>query len=425
MELVLQERSSKGQVKDYYSSTVPSRKYKDSPYLYKTLMDMVKSDSILFTAVNLTVDLATVSGYDFIGENQQDIEQAKVLFDDVLNFDEVVRNLLWQILVYGDAYLELRWDEEKNNIIELHPLETTEMRLNYTETGDIVGYVQKIANKGEDEYPRWSPDEIVYFRHYWIGSQVYSHAPFQSISRSFATKVYANNYLQSIFMNLPPKVIYFLKNASDIQRKLFIQNLIRAKTDPSRDIIAEGEAFESKIIPVPFDNSLISILEYLRKEILMITRVPPHWIGLLEGANRGIGENVVIPYETKIKNLQRRIASQVNKELLPKLGLSNIKFKWNGISLLEEKNIIENMGSLKSQGFDPDTIIDYAREHGLNLREGAIIEEKELEMNQQFQNDNAPSRKGENKSLDSMSVNLDKKGVSEEGKKKLEEKKRL
>ncbi len=426
MELVLQERSSKGIVKDFYSTTGVLKKETRHPkFIYSILMDMVESDSILFNAVSLTADLTTYNGYDFIGDNEREIKKAKKLFNDTLDFDQVIDNVLWSLIVYGDAYLEVRWNESKTEVTELHPMETTEMVIDFTEKGDIVGYTQKPSGKGKEGWVNFAPDEIIYFRQYWVGTDIYSRTPFKSIRRSFTTKIYANDYLQSIFLNMPPKLIYFLKNGNKAQREEFMQNLIRAKTNPNMDIIAQGDAFDAKIAEVSFNNGLMDILEYLRKEVLMVTRVPPHWVGILDGANRGIGENVVIPYETKIKKLQQKIASQINKELLPSLHLSNLKFKWNAISLMDEKSIIENMGQLKIQMYDDDTVIQYAKDHGLKLRPGAFIKEPEpMQLGgPQIQKDSAPSRQRENQKTDKMGDGMNKKGVSDAGKEKLEAKK--
>ena len=423
MECVLQERSGKGIVKDYFSRVDKFQSYRAPPYAYKTLMEMVKADPVMFTATSLTVDLSTYKGYSFIGGTEEQIKNAKELFNDKLDFDQVIENILFQLLVYGDAFLEVVWNEEKTQVIELKPLESSQMAINYTESGDIVGYVQKIEGKSELDFPQFAPDEVVYFRHYWIGSQVYSYSPFEAIRTPYTTKIYANDYLKNIFINLPPKIIYFLSNASETQRKLFIENLIRAKTNPGLDIIAQGEKFESKLLQVSFDSGLINVLEYLRKEVMMITRVPPHWIGVLDGANRGIGENVVIPYETKIKKIQQKVSSQLNRQLMPLLNL-DLDFKWNAVSLMDERTIVEIMNFLKSQGFDSETIIDYARERGLDLRQGASIEvTPPLSSNQVLQNETAQSRLRENPKSQKMNDNLNKKGVSEEGKAKLEMKK--
>src|SRR3990167_10428177 len=136
MELILQERSSQGIVKDFYSSASdPSSSFNPPPYLYKTLMDMVMADPILFTAVNLTVDLVTYRGYSFIGKNERAIKEAYDLFENKLDFDQVIDNITWQLITYGDAFLEIRWNKSKTEVMELHPLETSEMRIKFDEHG--------------------------------------------------------------------------------------------------------------------------------------------------------------------------------------------------------------------------------------------------------------------------------------------------
>ncbi len=418
MELILEERSSKGVVKNYYSGINSQKKFNEVPYMYNVLMDMVESDPILFRACDMTVTLLTSKGFDFIGKNNEQIRRARKLFKNELDFDNVIRNVLWQLIVYGNSYLELRWNESKTQIMELHPLESTEIKIKYSKNGEIQYYLQKVAEKDEDKWPKFETDEVIFFRLYWIGAQVYSKNPFKAIGRNFATSIYANDYLTSIFRNLSPKIIYFLKTSSEKSRKLFIENLIRAKTNPNIDVVAMGEAFDSKVAQVQFDNGLIDVLKWLEKRVLMITGVPPHWMGIVDGTNRGIGENVTIPYESKIKDLQHEIASQINKELMPKLGF-NLEFKWNAMSLMTEKEIINNMSVLTAQGVDSETTISYARERGLNLREGAKIEKIEKP---QLQDDTAPSRKRAGPK-DTMNINLNKKGVSPEGKKKLDAKK--
>ena len=427
-ELLFEERSSKGIVKDYYTSfNNKTQGYISPPYEYKTLMDMAEADPILSAALDLTVELATYNGYDFLGENKTMIEKARELFNDTLDFDKVIDNIMYQLLVYGDAYLEIRWNDDKTEVLELNPLETTEMKINYTEHGEIIGYVLCPQGKGKEDEVQFKTDEVIYFRHRWIGSQVYSRNPFKAMGRSFATKVYANDYLQKLFLNIPPKIAYFLKNSNEKQKKLFFENLIRAKTTPGMDLVALGEDFDAKILTPAFDTALMPILEYLRKEILMVTRVPPHWVGIMDGANRGIGENVVIPYETKIKKLQQKIASQLNKELMPKLKLSDTFFKWNAISLIDEKTVIGNMAQLKAIGLDSDSIIEYGLDHGLKISAQAEIIEAPPNLGTgqpQIQKDAAQSRQRSNPK-DNMSNNMNKQGVSEAGKVKLDNKRMM
>lgn len=427
MELLFEERASKGIVKEFFTFYKDkSKRYKDALVDYKTLLDMVMNDTVLFSALKLTVNLATQNGYDFHGDNKRQIKEARKFFSDTLDFDQVIKNILWQLLIFGDSYLEIRWNESKTAVKEIHPLESSQMRVNFTESGEIIGYTQKIDGKDEENWPRFAIDEIIYFRRHWIGSQVYSYAPFKSLARSYSTKIFSNDYLQAIFRNMPPKIIYHLSRASKEQKEMFFQNLIKAKTNPMMDIIAQTNegSFDARLLQVSFDNGLMEVLKHLQKEVLMITMVPPHWIGLLDGANRGIGENVVIPFETEIKELQQKVASRINKELLPKLGLAKIKFQWNPISLSDEEKIIKNAGQLKAMSLDSESIIQYMRDKGLNLHENAKIEEI-LPIHAgspQIQQDSAPSRARKGKG-DLMGNELDSKGVSAAGKEKLEARK--
>lgn len=419
---IFQERASKGIVHEYHQGMQDSNKqFKEPPFLYDIMLKMAEVDPVIATALDLTVDLATYQGYTFLGKNKREIEKAEKIFNDELDFDQVIDNIIYQTIVYGDAYLEIRWNEGKTKVMELNPRDTKDMRIDYDKHGEINGYWEIVPGKGKEAWIHYEKDEIIYFRTRWIGSLVYSRAPFQAIAKDFATNVYANDYLASIFRNLPPKIVYFLKSSSETNKKNFVANLIEAKTNPNIDIIMQGEGVDAKTMNIDFDNGLIKVLEWIQKRVLMITRVPPVWVGILDGANRGIAENVVIPYETKIKKIHAKIASQINRELMGYLGLKTTKFKWNAISLMDEKIIIEMMNFLNSQGFDGETIIEYAREHGLKLREGAKIEK--VDTSQTEQNATAPSRMGENKKTDKMTNNLDKKGVSAEGAKKLEEKK--
>ena len=425
MELVFQERASKAIAEGYYTSTSKTRDYVENPYEYKTLMDLAEADPILSTACDLTVDLATYNGYSFIGDEFVVVE-AQERFDTELDFDQVIDNILYQLLIYEDAYMELQWNESHTKVAKLSPLNTAEMKINYDDHGEVLNYVQVVEGKaGEKMEIYFDKDSVIYFRNRWIGNTVYSRNRFKAISRGFATKVYANNYLQKLFLNIPPKIAYFLKSQSQRHREDLIENVTRAKTNPGMDLFAQGEDFKAQILTPEIPAALLPILEFLRKEVLMVTRVPPHWVGILDGANRGIGENVVIPYETKIKKLQQKIASQINRELMPKLSL-DAEFKWNAVSLLDEESVVRIMGQLKAVGLDADSVIEFARNHGLRLSEDAFIEMPPSmgsgQPSLQVQDESAPSRQ-RNNPKGTMNVNINKAGVSAEGKKKLDARK--
>lgn len=416
-------RASSGIVKDYSRSTGVAQII-EPPQQYEILLDMIRNDPVMWTALDLTVDMCTFNGFDFAGKNDQLRDDAIKKFNSDLDFDQVLKNIMFQLLIYGDAFMEIVKKDGK--VIELHPLETTQMAIDYDEHGTINKFVQRPLGRGVTSLDKtswidFSPEKIVYFRMYWIGSRVYSYSPLESTARGYNTKIFANHYLQQLFRNLHPKIIYFLKNANADQRESFIQNLRRAKTDPAIDIVGHGSGtseLTSNMLQFTFDSGLLDILEYLRTEVLMVTRVPKLWIGVTEGTNRSTAEAEIIPFETRVKRIQQIVASFVNKDLMPKLGYDNLKFKFNPISLMDEKSIFENaqvFHGLQIETEKENPVLTYLRSHGVQLPSDAKIKSPS-----EMPKDGFPSRFRENPQTDKMNTEIGKKGISEAGTEKLE-----
>lgn len=430
---LMDTRASQGYVKDYGFQFSPSQVTGLQPpdVRYGILLDMFRSDSTVSTAVGITVDAVTNNGFNFVGENQKAVKEATKLFYDNFDFDRVVDNLIYSLLIYGDAYLELR--REENTITELHPLETTEMYIMYNEHGEITEFIQRPPGKPSAEI-HFHPDNIIQFRLTWIGSRIYSYSPSESIAFSFSSKIYANNYLRNIFENLPPEFIHVLKGANKEQRNEYIANLRRVKSNPKEPLVVrtngKDDDFEVKELQVKFDEGLAKALDFLKKEVLQIYRVPPAWLGMMQGDNRSTSEALIYPFELRVRKLQHNIASDINKFLLPKLGLNNIKFKFNPVAFSSEKSIVEIAQMMKTIGLEPKNESDehpitfYLKEKGIQIPSDTKIasaeEMAEREMKVQIQDDTAPSRQRENKQTDKMTSNLNEKGVSEAGKKKLD-----
>lgn len=441
MELILYDsllemRASRGIVQDY-SKPINNSGVVEPMSNYRIMLDMFRSDPIIFTAIDLTADMVTYNGYDFVGENERLIKDAKKRFENVLDFDIVLKNLLTQLLIFGDAYLELVYNQIevidqmegksttiKNGVKQIHALDTLGIAIKYDEHGEIEGYVQRpygnsvtFSNKN---LPTWNAEEVVYFRMYPIGSRVYSYSQLEPAARAFNTRLYSNFFLAELFKNVHPKMVWMIKNANKEQREAFMQNLIRAKTNPAMDVVGIGEG-KAEMLQYNFTSGLLDIIKDLRKEVVMTFRVPPHWIGDVDGANRGIGENVVTPFESKIQKIQQIVASYINKELMPKLGYSNLEFRFNPISLMSEKSILQNAQLFTTLGIEvPEgkehPAITYLKEKGMKIPFGAEI----LNPSTQVQTDSAPSRQRENNQTDKMSSNINRNGVSEAGGAKLE-----
>jgi len=419
MELItydelLDIRASKGTVKGY--SQPSAQQLQNPPSDRKVMLDMFRYDPVIWTALNLTADMVTYNGYDFYGENEDEIEEVKKKFDEELDFDFVIKNIIIQMEIYGEAYLEVKENE-------IHPLEASEISMKYNEHGEISEYVQKPTSPPipTNQSPTWKPDEIIYFRMYWIGSRVYSYNMMDAIHKAYTTRLWSNYYLEQLFKNNIPRTVYFIENANKEQREAFRENLIHAKSNPAMDIVGVGKA-TAELLQYEFNNGFQQVMQEIRKEVLMVTRVPAHWVGDISGTNRGIGENIVIPFETNVQKIQQIVGSYINKELMPKLGYEKIKFKFNPISLMSEKSILGNAQILATMGIEvtdatKHPVLDYLRNKGFNIPKGAkLIPPSNKPI------DSFPSRQRENEKTDMMNSEMDRKGVSSAGMKKLENK---
>lgn len=413
-ETLLEMRASRSVTQDWRPTA--GQNLVEPPSDYRILFDMIRNDPVLFTAIDLTVDMVTYNGYDFVGESEDEIKSAREFFEQELDFDQVLKNLLFQLLPFGDAFMEVR--ERDGKVTEVYPLPTVEMAIKYDSTGAITGYRQRPYNSMTGKPVDFKADEVIFFRLYWIGNRVYSYSQLEPTIRGYNSKIFANNFLQQLFKNLHPKVIYFLKTANKEARDEFMQNVIRAKMNPNVDIVGRGEGFDVKLLQYAFDTGLTDILDYLREEVLMVTRVPKIWIGMTESGNRSTAEVQLIPIETRVKKIQQIISSYINRQLMKRVGFENLRFKFNPISLMDEKAIFDNAQVLSTLGLthdenDKHPIIVYLRSHGVNIAKGTKVETMPTPDNQ------FPSRKGASPG-DKMTSNINKKGVSEESGQKLQ-----
>lgn len=401
-------RASRGYVREYSPGPdqTPTAISEDDARVF---LDMIRSDPIIATAFEIITDFAVSPGYDFYPIDdtalaKKEAEEAKKYFSEKINFDEIQENMFYSLNLYGNLFVEMVGDKPT----EVHVLDSLITVPKYDKHGTMTGYKQKFpAPEGKD--PEWRMDEVMYFRLKKIGSKVESYMPLEPINRNFSTYIYANNYLLQIFKNIPPRLIYYLKNASEPARREFIANLKLARVDPSVDLVARGEV-GTTITNIDIFDGLFKVLKYLRQQILMITRVPPVLIGLIdaEGANRGNSEAQTAGFEITIKRLHQTIEQQINSQLMKKLGFNRCKFKYNPPSIKDEKRVLENANILAAMGMKKGALAKFLSERGIKVSATDFEEQTDVAMPK----DQFPSRKREDKATGDMSNNVGAAGVS-------------
>ena len=441
----IQIRESTGIVKDIYD---PVNSVREPLSAYNTMLDLIHRSPTLSRAYDIIAEFATYRGFDFIGGDEKTRNELRELFDETLNFKQVLPNMIYSLFYYGDCFLELRKNNSKTPN-ELWPLETTEMRIIFDTHGKIEGFVQRPyslsgltesqaitkesainPDTGETFGIFWKPDEVIHFRMKWIGSQVYSYNPNESISQAGSTNLYAGNYLMNIFLNMPPKYVAHLAGVNKSDYESAKKEFQSTKTNYKKTIVfSRSNDPQSQLslqkIESPIDENLLKVKSYLENEMLKITGVPRTWVEKESTENRGVGESLHLPFEIKLQYLHRVVLTPlINHKLMKALGYykkrkgqgSKVKFSFNEVSRKGEKEILMNAGLLRDMGLKPKALVRYLDERGILGLDPNDFEIEQIAKNMEL-ND---SRARENKATDNMKSKIDSDGVSAAGAKKME-----
>jgi len=397
---LLNIRASRGIASDYTYGTV----YQPSPLDYQSLYLISKYDPIIDTALQLTVDMTTLNGYELISDAET--KETENYLSNILDLDQEIDNIIYQLLIFGDAYLELVFSG--NYVTEIHTLESRDMRKQFDIHGAVTAYVMTPRDSNFKEIVM-APETVVNFSFRKNGSAQYSDSMLFSIADAWVTRKYSMSYLKNLILNNPARIMHFLRGADKVANNQFKLDIQAARQKHVADMsVYGGVQSDYKAIEVggKFDPAFSQILTDLRKEVLSVTRVPPHWVGMLDGANRGIGENVTIPFDARIKKLQQKVNSQINKDLFPRLGIKNTTYRLKPPTISDEKLIWQNAQIMSGIGVDGESILTYVRSKGVQISKKAEIVAKVAQ-----QAGTPDSGK--------MAVNLNKDGTSDEGMRKL------
>ena len=176
----------------------------DAPMDFSELEKVYKADPIVFNSINKAVQMIMSAGYEI----QADSETTKEYFVNFLNeignigesltFDEILESVFKYQMIYGNAYIELVFNKNKDRIVDLALFDPK--RLDYAkdsqnkilldEFGRPVGYAFKVENatpnmgdKPPEKYKNQisldynqifvSRDRVCHFKLYTVGDRFY------------------------------------------------------------------------------------------------------------------------------------------------------------------------------------------------------------------------------------------------------------
>lgn len=418
-------RESEGFVKGYAPMTG------GSPYLspnysksdYDVFYELYTRDPVVRGSVDTVAEESIKNKGYFLGSPTA-IEKATALFEK-LDFYTVAETHVRIQHLYGNSFVEKRFSEN-GKLDELFNLESTEMFIGYNEHGKILYFEQrpwghnmltdaKAPANTETYTKRWSPELVVFLPLLKVGSKVNSEWPLAPAARALSTRQFANYYIESIFKNFRPQTLYSIENnVSPDQVKSLVEAIRAADKDPSKKILSVGDVKVQTSGMYEFKKDLVDILNYVRQEVLITTRVPGSYVGVTDNSNRGIGEMEAAAFQSHLLRVQRDI-EKLAKSVLESAGIK-ATFKCKPPSIKSQTDIIDQAKKLRDMGYGDEVITKFLYENGISIPEDAEFEEEN-----KISMDDYESRQGSGKGVTEGKYDLDETGRSNDGKEKMEE----
>jgi len=434
-------KASRGYITDYM---VDSSVTKDMLRPMQAMNDLLSlmDDSTFNAEVNVIVDAILKNGYNIVERGDESVrsKSKEDTFERDLRGFRLLRQVYFNILIYRNAFIEL---VKKGKVPkELHTIETTEMNINVTPHGEVLGYTQvptgtrtnsqsllhtyaSLQKKSSSASVFFTPEECVHIALTPIASNPWGFVDTRSIKDIVEAKQYIESYIRNLFKQNKFRDVWFLKNATSEDQVLgLIENLKAGKINTDKDIVIEGDAEQKQLRDMKEIDHLIRLTDDYRMLIREFLRVPPLMAGDVGQSNKSSGEfQVRYAFENTITSLQSIVEDEINNELFPLMGWGNFKLKHVPIDKPSEKMIVELAVQLKGMGFyKNEDVHKFMVINGVRLPANMKVKSpeelaKEQEqimgqeadgVKQQLANMNSPSRKPRDKSQIDKNVNEDK-----------------
>ena len=399
------QRASKGYIKDYYrAKRIVLDKDKTGNLSAGLLPDFdreralksIREDYAVQTAVSKLVDKTLENGYTFSASdgksNLEDFERTRKR----TRFDRGMRQWLYQIYGYQNAYIEIVRDGN-NDIKELHTLETSYTEPVADKHGTVYGYVQVLADgtpveSSDDQHPEWDKDEVTHLKLNYMTTNVWSDIEIRSLYTSVLIKQYIMAYYGWKYGTNQLRPLYAIKDANEDSVKDFMAYWKSVQDDIEKPLVFEGEIEKTMMATATEETQLTLVINQMDENIYSVMQVPPIASNETGNSNRSSADKQEQMMAVRIKAVQSVIKEGFENDLFPKMGYPKIQINWNPVIRTDVDKMMEVAERMKNIGVKKDIIERYLIDQGF-YAEKAIFDEKRYDAETSKSEDMFPSRK--------------------------------
>jgi len=359
-------------IEEYSTGTVKdSHAFKDVGF---NILDHVRSDTILRSALGIKYSTIRSASYYFIG----DLSTQKLNRLKELRFDRWYGQQWWQTLMYKNVFTELGRDSA-GRVTQMSVIKTDQMEIINDTRGNVKGYLQIISNADSKKFTQeFNKDNIVHFSFDNLGNSLWGESEIPVLQKVLFTKSIVEGFLAWRVQSNQFRPVIKIPDQLNVEDvEVYLNMLKSGMQDPTNFLVLQGDEAEiSKLSEIEGFTELLKYVDNLRLEALAVLQVPPILVGILDNSNRSNAEyQIRYNFYTHIYSLFHELEDEVNNELLPKLGLNDITLKHSIIDAQGKKDLLDIAQKLGSVGANHTKLNKWLIDNGLDIPKDLLEEE--------------------------------------------------
>jgi hypothetical protein len=285
-----------------------------------TYKDLYTFTPYIKAAIDVTVNLSISQGFELEGPDEAIVKWLSDWCDEH-NVLQDLRIVATDMLVFGNAFLEICRDEQTGTVEWLKPLDPVHMRVRRDAYGNVLGYIQLLT------FPpvTFASTDIVHFR-WGAKSWWYEFSYGTSILRPLL-KLQA--YIDQLETDLATIIHCYTKPMlvvkagtpekpfSDPQLTALMQAFQNRQA--ATDVFVRGDVSVDVIKSMTRDVNVQFWLNYLLIQRDAVLGVPKIYMGQSEGTNRATADVVMQEYVTRLRMIQEIIGDVLETVLFRQL----------------------------------------------------------------------------------------------------------
>jgi hypothetical protein len=326
-----------------------------------------KSDAEVRASIDTLAEMVAGVGYYTTAESSRAKSIVDKFAEDV-NLDALLVDVVRNMLLYGDAYLEKVMN--KNILTNLLLLPSKTVRVIRDEHGIVQKYVQSVLGKSVE----FKPEEVIQFSYYRIGGSAYGVSLLEPILPALRQKEKSIETMGKILDRYAsPRIIWKVPRPADAQALATALSSLEPGQDP---IISGDVSFEPLTIDPRVNFQFF--YEYLDKQIFEALKSPSlAWFRNATEASAKVMLDIVERHIAGIQRyIKRKVEGEIFKPLVEAHGLKEVpRLNW-GLprTKLDEVGLDDIAKLVQALVIDGGTARKWLAKLGFPVEEGGSAE---------------------------------------------------